>query len=343
MAVTIDLYDPFCSYASLRNQSSSSRGACSGLVHDRWNPGTSTEIAAALHHNHHLCLIWENYRVDLYYNTTVVALIKLHVASLRSILIHTVSSSTAKDALVENKGGVFCSLFFLCWCSLCLSYVCAYTLLFIRPVICQLSSSRKSSAVYSASLTLRSISSVYATYAATGASLRDMTVDCCSLLQHEYVINNILICYLLWILVQISFANILWILSLSLASRDTKCLKLIICPFTCWSTIFSWISARASTYCSKCRAGVAPLHLAWKQWTMCSMLTPSPQRRTGCRTLWTTSMNPWHAALISRTPAVVVRFDKTTPSLSYSEERPVWLCFLKRPKFPTWQLSQMIH
>lgn len=94
---------------------------------------------------------------------------------------------------------------------------------------------------------------------------------------------------------------------------EHKRLKVIIIYlFTCWRIISSWNSTRRSLSLFKCRTGVALLHLAWKQWTMCSALAPSPQRRTGCRTLWTSSMNPWRSAVISRTPAVVLGFDKTT-------------------------------
>lgn len=73
------------------------------------------------------------------------------------------------------------------------------------------------------------------------------------------------------------------------------------CLFTCWKIISFWNPTNALTSCSKCITGVALLHLAWKQWAMCSVLKPSPQQRTGCWTLWRSSMNPWHQSQIFRT------------------------------------------
>lgn len=103
VAATIDLYDPSSSHASLQNKSSSPRGVRSGFVHDRWNLGTSAENAAALRHNHHLFLKWENYRGDLWDNI-IVALLKLHVASLISIFICMISFNSKMCMGIIKKG-----------------------------------------------------------------------------------------------------------------------------------------------------------------------------------------------------------------------------------------------
>lgn len=148
VAVTIDLYDPFCSYASLQNQSSSSRGACSGFVHDRWNPGTSAEIAAALHHNRHLYLKWENYKGDLWHRAIVVALLKLHVASLSSIFIWIILYPTAKPTFGWKQNGYVCSscvVDVLHFWGIYAPILCFSVA--VSPAICHLSSSRRSSAV----------------------------------------------------------------------------------------------------------------------------------------------------------------------------------------------------
>lgn len=115
--------------------------------------------------------------------------------------------------------------------------------------------------------------------------------------------------------------------AMSVSVSDDESLKVIIIYlFTCWKVIFFWNSTRSSTSLSKCRTGVALLHLAWKQWTMCSTFMPSPQQKTGCRTLWMTSMNPWRSSVIFRTPAVVLGFDKTTlkPSCSGKINQRDW-------------------
>lgn len=53
---------------------------------------------------------------------------------------------------------------------------------------------------------------------------------------------------------------------------------------------------------------------------------PSPQQRTGCRTLWTTSMNPWHPRVISRTVVVVLGvWQDHTEAVLLREEGPEWL------------------
>lgn len=103
VAVTIDLYDPSCSHASLQNQSSSSRNARSGFVHDRWNPGTSTEIAAALHHNH--LSLWNEKmtRGDWWDKIIVATSLKLNVALLRSVLIWIILYWIAKHTCFYCK------------------------------------------------------------------------------------------------------------------------------------------------------------------------------------------------------------------------------------------------
>ena len=101
VAVTIDLYDPFCSHASLQNRSSSSRSACSGFVRDRWKTGNlGWNCCSAAAPSPPLYLKWENYRGDLWDHVIVAALLKLYVASLKSGFIRIISYSIAKPTSV---------------------------------------------------------------------------------------------------------------------------------------------------------------------------------------------------------------------------------------------------
>lgn len=76
-------------------------------------PGTSAEIAAALHHNH--LSMWNEKITEMICETNVivVALLKLYVASLRSIFIW-INHSIAKPASIANKMEMCCSSCFCC-------------------------------------------------------------------------------------------------------------------------------------------------------------------------------------------------------------------------------------
>ena len=74
---------------------------------------------------------------------------------------------------------------------------------------------------------------------------------------------------------------------------------------------------------------------------VCSTLMPSPQQRTGCRTLWTTSVNPWHPRVISRTVVVVLGvWQDHTEAVLLREEGPEWLL---KHVFEDWQVSPRTH
>lgn len=143
------------------------------------------------------------------------------------------------------------------------------------------------------------------------------------------------------------------------------------CLFTCWKIISFWNPTNALTSCSKCITGVALLHLAWKQWAMCSVLKPSPQQRTGCWTLWRSSMNPWHQSQIFRTgdwkdhtKAYLLREQSKERKTFYfsdltsSSQHPLYLSsvivlrfvwklgnFMKKKnwKWNQWKLTQMVY
>lgn len=152
VAVRIDLYDPSCSHASLQNQSSSSRSACSGFVHDRWKPGTSAEIAAAVHHNH--LSIWNEKMTEVIYEETQLLLHYLNYMldhgkpfHLNHLIFNwkTDHGPSVFAAAALLSGSIYAST--------------PYFSMAVRTAICQLSSLGRSSAVYSAILTMCSVAS----------------------------------------------------------------------------------------------------------------------------------------------------------------------------------------
>lgn len=169
----------------------------------------------------------------------------------------------------------------------------------------------------------------------------------------EDMLNVIINVNVEWIWVEMSFVSTCkgpypqWLLHLTVCMFVCECLKVIIIGlFTCWRIISSWNSTRASTSCSKCRTGVAPLQLAWKQWT--SVLHAHAISITEDRL--PNIMDDQHESLAS-----IYDFQDCgggtgvwqdhTEAVLFREDRPVWLRLLKIEKacFQGGQLSQRTH